>query len=70
MNFGGYFGENTEPVGHVGPAYGRWRDYRQLACKPGSVWLRPKPERGSHSSGTELAFGLAQPTRMTGPETG
>jgi hypothetical protein len=43
----------------------------QLACKPGSVWLRCKtPERGSHSSGTMLAHRLAQPTRMTGPETG
>ncbi len=29
-----------------------------------------KPERGSHSSGTALARSLAQPTRMTGPETG
>src|SRR5690606_3042769 len=36
----------------------------------GSVWPRPKPERGSHSSGTGLAPGLVQPTRMTGPETG
>ena len=45
-------------------------DFCQLACKPGSVWLRPKPERGSHSSGTGLAPGLLQPTRMTGPETG
>ena len=49
---------------------------RQLACKPGSVWPRfqhPKmqaPERGSHSSGTMFAHRLAQPTRMTGPETG
>ncbi len=43
---------------------------RQLACKPGSVWLRLTPERGSHSSGTGLAPGLVQPTRMTGPETG
>ncbi len=42
----------------------------QLACKPGSVWLRLTPERGSHSSGTGLAPGLVQPTRMTGPETG
>ena len=41
-----------------------------MACKPGSVWLRPKPERGSHSSGTGLAPGLVQPTRITGPETG
>lgn len=43
---------------------------RQLACKPGSVWLRPKPERGSHSSGTAFARCLTQPTRMTDPETG
>ena len=28
------------------------------------------PERGSHSSGTAFARCLAQPTRMTGPETG
>ncbi len=42
----------------------------QLACKPGSVWLRPRPERGSHSSGTALARRLVQPTRMTGLETG
>ena len=42
----------------------------QLACKPGSVRLRPRPERGSHSSGTTLARRLMQPTRMTGPETG
>ncbi len=28
------------------------------------------PERGSHSSGTMFAHRLAQPTRMTGPETG
>lgn len=42
----------------------------QLACKPGSVRLRLSPERGSHSSGTGLAPGLLQPTRMTGPETG
>jgi hypothetical protein len=27
------------------------------------------PERGGHSSGTGLAPGLLQPTRMTGPET-
>ena len=45
-------------------------DFCQLACKPGSVWLRFAPERGSHSSGTGLAPGLLQPTRMTGPETG
>ncbi|TCL74979.1 hypothetical protein EV286_102543 [Rhizobium sp. BK251] len=43
---------------------------RQLACKPGSVWLRLAPERGSHSSGTALTHCLTQPTRMTGPETG
>ncbi len=43
---------------------------RQLACKPGSVWLRFDPERGSHSSGTTFACRLAQPTRMTRPETG
>ena len=43
---------------------------RQLACKPGSVWPRFDPERGSHSSGTAFACRLAQPTRMTGPETG
>ena len=42
----------------------------QLACKPGSVWLRREPERGSHSSGAVLAHRLAQPTRMTGLETG
>ena len=48
----------------------RGRRFCQLACKPGSVWLRPSPERGSHSSGTGLAPGLLQPTRMTGPETG
>jgi hypothetical protein len=41
---------------------------RQLACKPGSVWLRPRPERGSHSSGTALARCLLQPTRITSPE--
>jgi hypothetical protein len=45
------------------------KDNRQLACKPGSVWLRPKPERGSHSSGTTFARCLSQPTRMTGLET-
>ncbi len=43
---------------------------RQLACKPGSVWPRFDPERGSHSSGTTFACRLAQPTRMTRPETG
>jgi hypothetical protein len=43
---------------------------RQLACKPGSVWPRISPGRGSHSSGTMLAHCLAQPTRTTGPETG
>jgi hypothetical protein len=44
----------------------------QSACKPGSVWpdARWDAERGSHSSGTKLAFRLARPTRMTGPETG
>ena len=42
---------------------------RQLACKPGSVWLRREPERGSHSSGTAFARCLSQPTRMTGLET-
>ncbi len=41
-----------------------------MACKPGSVWLRFDPERGSHSSGTTFACRLTQPTRMTGPETG
>ena len=46
------------------------REEYQLACKPGSVRLRPRPERGSHSSGTTLARRLMQPTRMTGPETG
>ncbi|CDI09070.1 protein of unknown function [Agrobacterium pusense] len=45
-------------------------EIRQLACKPGSVWPRFDPERGSHSSGTAFACRLAQPTRMTGPETG
>lgn len=44
-------------------------DNRQLACKPGSVWLRREPERGSHSSGTAFARCLTQPTRMTGLET-
>ena len=48
----------------------RQDDNRQLACKPGSVWLRREPERGSHSSGTAFARCLAQPTRMTGLETG
>ena len=46
------------------------RKNRQLACKPGSVWPRFDPERGSHSSGTAFACRLAQPTRMTRPETG
>ncbi len=41
-----------------------------MACKPGSVWPRFDPERGSHSSGTAFACRLSQPTRMTGPETG
>ena len=44
--------------------------YRQSACKPGSVWLRLAPERGSHSSGTTLARRLTQPTRIADPETG
>ena len=41
-----------------------------MACKPGSVWPRFDPERGSRSSGTAFACRLTQPTRMTGPETG
>jgi len=48
----------------------RRKSNRQLACKPGSVWLRFDPERGSHSSGTAFARRLSQPTRMTGLETG
>lgn len=56
----------------AGNARASWSEKRicQLACKPGSVRLRLSPERGSHSSGTGLAPGLLQPTRMTGPETG
>ena len=46
----------------------RQEKIRQLACKPGYVWLRPRPERGSHSSGTALARCLLQPTRITSPE--
>lgn len=42
----------------------------QLACKPGSVWPRFDPERGSHSSGTTFARRLSQPTRITRPKTG
>ena len=53
-----------------GAAHKVGRKIRQLACKPGSVWPRFDPERGSHSSGTAFACRLSQPTRMTGPETG
>ena len=43
----------------------------QPACKPGSVWpRRPKASRrGDHSSWTDVAARLMQPTRTTGPET-
>ena len=56
-------------------------DFRRFAQKPkkgkfaswpvSRVLYGPGfPERGSHSSGTAFARCLAQPTRMTGPETG
>ena len=35
----------------------------QSACKPGSVWPRPRAERDGHSSGTTLARRLWRPTR-------
>jgi len=43
----------------------------QPACKPGSVWPRRLAEskRGGHSSWTDVAIRLMQPTRMAGPET-
>ena len=41
-------------------------DQHQPACKPGSVGPRPlaQPRRDGHSSGTMLAHGLEQPTRI------
>jgi len=46
-------------------------EIRQLACKPGSVWPRFDPERGSHSSGTMLAHdGICMPPRATHPDDG
>ena len=41
---------------------------RQSACKPGSVWPRHQKtaQRGGHSSGTDVAARLVQPTRTAG----
>lgn len=56
-------GPNEEKGRPFGPAFENENESCQSACKPGSVWPQPELRRDGHSSATDIAAGLKQPTR-------